>query len=440
MSPARVARLARRGAKLAVVAVLALVGCSSTPAPTAPPSPAVPSVLQPTPPPALSQAPFSAPALDAYVRALMARAQVAGLGLALIRSGQVVHQQSWGVADASTGRALQPDTVVYGASLTKAAFAHLVLQLVDDGTLDLDAPMPVLLKQPLPSYPGFAELADDPHWQQLTLRMLLSHSSGLLNWRWINPDRRLDFKFAPGSRYVYSGEGLQIAQLVVEERTGQPLAALMQSRVFDRFGMASTSMVWQPAWEPRAAVGHRTDGSVVPARRSSRARAAGSMNTTLPDYAAFLAGVLRGEGLSPALQREMLRVQIAIDSPQQFPSHFGGSTDVNRPIGLGAGLGWISYQSPHGPAFFKEGSDDGTNNFALGFSTTGDGLVLLANSANGDKVFFALAEALFRPTCLPWFWMGYIPDDQAQLRRPEARQTPVGPGAQCGVGQGAAAR
>lgn len=424
MSPARWA---------AALGLLALVGCSSTPAPIAP---AVPPL---TPPPALSQAPFSAPALDAYVRALMARAQVAGLSLALIRSGQVVHLQSWGVADASNGRALQPDAVVYGASLTKAAFAHLVLQLVGEGKLDLDAPLPVLLKQPLPSYPGFADLADDPRWQQLTLRQLLSHSGGLLNWRWINADRRLDFKFDPGSRYVYSGEGMQIAQLVVEERTGQPLAALMQARVFDRFGMASTSMVWQPAWEPRAAMGHRTDGSVVPPRRASRARAAGSMNTTLPDYAAFLAGVLRGEGLSPALQREMLRVQIAIDSPQQFPSHFGGSTDVNRPIGLGAGLGWISYQSPHGPAFFKEGNDDGTNNFALGFSTTGDGLLLLANSANGDKVFFALAEALFRPTCLPWFWMGYIPDDQAQLRRPEARQAPLGPGAQCGVAQGASA-
>ena len=72
-----------------------------------------------------------------------------------------------------------------GASLTKAAFAHLVLQLVDDGTLSLDAPITALLRNPLPDYDGFADLRTDPRWQRLTPRMLLSHTSGLLNWRWI---------------------------------------------------------------------------------------------------------------------------------------------------------------------------------------------------------------------------------------------------------------
>ncbi len=153
--------------------------------------------------------------------------------------------------------------------------------------------------------------------------------------------------------------------------------------------------------------------------------AAGSMDTTADDYALFLAGVLRGEGLSQASQQAMLSRQIAIVSPQQFPSHFPGETHVNDNIGLAYGLGWATYQSPLGLAFFKEGNDIGTNNFALGFAASRDGVVLLSNSSRGDRMFFPLVESLFGRTCLPWFWMGYIPFDHENLRRPEAREQPV---------------
>lgn len=401
-----------RNLALMLMTAAVLLACAAVPPPA--PAPAAPQT-----------------ALDEAVAGLMAQARVTGLSLALIRDAQVVELKSYGLADAGSGRALQTDALMYGASLTKPAFAHLVLQLVDEGLFGLDQPIAELLPRPLPELPEFADLAADPRWQRLTLRMLLSHSSGLLNWRWINDDKKLDFKFEPGSRYVYSGEGLQIAQAVVEARSGEPLAALMQRRVFDRFGMVDSSMVWRDELAPRAAMGHRKDGTVLGHRRFGRARAAGSMHTSLPDYARFLAAVLRGEGLSAASQQQMLGAQIAIVSPQQFPSHFGGETEVNRPIDLAAGLGWIRYRSPRGPVFFKEGNDEGTNNFAIGFPAQRDGLLLLANSANADQIFYALVERLFAPSCLPWFWMGYVPHDRAELRSNTARQTPLGPDAAC---------
>lgn len=367
----------------------------------------------------------------AAVDALMARAQVPGLALAVIRDGQVVRREAHGWADRDKGEPLRSDTIMYAASLTKAAFAYLVMQLVDEGVIALDAPLPQQLKKPLPEYADFADLAADERWRAVTPRMLLSHSSGLLNWRWINEDRKLDFKFPPGSRYVYSGEGLQILQLIVEERSGQPLQALMQQRVFDRFGMKNSSMAWREDFAAHAAQGYDKQGQAQGFHRSRRARAAGSMNTTLDDYAAFLAGVLRGEGLSPAAQRQMLGPQIAIVSPQQFPSQWPGETRVNDGIALAGGLGWVVYRSPQGPAFFKEGSDESTNNFALGFPGRRDGLLMLANSANADQIFYPLAEALMGPTCLPWFWMGYIPYDRPELRKPVAREAPLGPGAGC---------
>jgi CubicO group peptidase (beta-lactamase class C family) len=370
-------------------------------------------------------APPARPELDAEMQRLMRAAQVPGLAVAIIENGQVTYRQAYGYANVEKQQALRTDTIMYAASLTKAAFAYMVMQLVDEGVLTLDAPLPTLLKKPLPDYPRFADLKDDPRWQQLTPRMLLTHTSGLLNWRYINDNNKLDFKYPPGSRYVYSGEGLNILQIVVEERTGVPLETLMQQRVFDRFGMRDTSMVWRKEWAGRVTTHYAKDGTVIAHRQRSEARAAGSMDTTIGDYASFMAGVLRAEGLSPAAYKEMLSPQMAIVSPQQFPSHWPGETGLWRRIGLSIGLGWPLYDSPLGPAFFKEGADDGTNNFALGFTRQRNGIVMLSNSSNGNSMFFPAVEHVYGKTCLPWFWMNYIPYDKPELMGLQMRDQPV---------------
>jgi CubicO group peptidase (beta-lactamase class C family) len=369
-------------------------------------------------------------AADAYIAQLMSAAQVPGLAVAVIDDGRVVSERAYGTADRSRGIPLRTDTVMYAASLTKAAFAYLVMQLVDARIVSLDAPLTELLGKPLPDYPDFADLRGDPRWRRLTPRMLLAHTSGLVNWRWINDDTKLDFKFDPGTRYAYSGEGIEILQLVVEERTGQPVADLMRRRVFDRFGMTRTSMTWRPDFDGSEATEYDAQGRPIAHRRRTRARAAGSMDTTLHDYAAFLAGVLRGEGLSAPSADAMLSAQVAIVSPQEFPAQWPGDTEVNRSIGLSYGLGWGVYVSPLGPAFFKEGHDDGTNNFVLGFRGSKGGVVFLSNSGNAEKLFYPAVERLFGKTCLPWFWMGYVPYWRPDLMAPQAREHPVAP---CGT-------
>lgn len=382
------------------------------------------------------------PAFDQAIEALMRSAQVPGLAVAVLRGGQLVYLRGYGVAaPAHEGRPAQPmrtDTVFRAASLTKAVFAWTVVQLAAEGQLDLDQPAVEVLQRPLNAGPGGAtwdDIAGDVRWQRLTLRQLLSHQSGLLNWRWINLNQRLDFKFSPGERYVYSGEGYQLAQHLVEARLGLPLEGLIDERVNRVLGLADQRMRSSPeqaqAWGTRLALPVANDGRVLPLRLSSRVRAAGSMATTPADYAAFLRHVLRREGLSPARHREMLSPQIAIDTPSQFPSHWPGQTDVNRPIALGAGLGWVVYRGPYGRTFFKEGHDDGVSHLALGFADRGDGLLLMSNSNRAEALFWPVVEMLWPASCLPWFWMGLVPDDQAAWRRPEARDTPRGPGPMC---------
>ena len=150
------------------------------------------------------------------------------------------------------------------ASFTKVAFAYMVMQLVDEKVLDLDRPVYQYLPKPLPEYPGYKDLAGDVRYQKITARMLLDHTSGFPNFRFLNDDRKLNINFDPGSRFAYSGEGMQLLQMVVETVTNKPLEELMQERVFRPLGMTRTSMVWQSRFENDYAHAHDEYGRALP--------------------------------------------------------------------------------------------------------------------------------------------------------------------------------
>lgn len=347
--------------------------------------------------------------IDTEVESLMARARTPGLGLALIENGQVVYVHAYGVRDISTGAPLGRDTVMYGASLTKAAFAYMCLQLVDEGRLDLDRPIADYLPKPLTDYEDYADLAADSRWRKFTPRMLLSHTSGMPNFRWLNADEKLDIKFEPGSRYAYSGEGINLMQFVLEEGLRLDVGAEMQRRVFDRFGMTRTSMTWRDDFASNMASGHDEDGKPVGHNARRNVRAAGSMDTTLEDYARFLAGVARGDGLSRSARRELLGEQIRIVSAHQFPSEDPTNAvgDANSRIRLAYGLGWGRWRSPFGTAWFKEGNGSGATNYAICLERGRRCMLLLTNSARGQRLFCALTAALLGPVDMPCEWNGY---------------------------------
>src|SRR5688572_7175918 len=99
-------------------------------------------------------APPSGEIIDARVRELMQREQVQGLALALIDGGKVRHVRAFGFRNAERKLPLTEDTVMYGASVTKAAFAYFVAMLADEGTLGLDQSLAELLPQPSPHIRG----------------------------------------------------------------------------------------------------------------------------------------------------------------------------------------------------------------------------------------------------------------------------------------------
>lgn len=355
--------------------------------------------------------------IDRTVLRLMRAAEVTGVGVTIFNNGKVAYSKAYGLRDVENKLPLTEDSVMAGASFTKVAFSYLAMQLVEDGTLDLDKPVHEYLPKPLPDYAEYRDLAADPRYMKITARMLLSHTSGFPNLRWLNGDHKLNINFEPGSRYAYSGEGVQLLQLVVETISKTPLKDLMQERIFQPLGMSRTSMVSEERFENNYSNGYDEWGRSLGHQQRKTAQAAGSMQTTLRDFTRFMQAVMAGTLMRKSARDLMLSQQIEISSEHQFPTLATSTTGKNKGIRLSYGLGWGLYWSPYGKAFFKEGHDEGFRNYAVVFDELKTGIVIMTNSSNGEGIFKELLETLLRNTFTPIEWEGFTPYTELPARK-----------------------
>ena len=261
-----------------------------------------------------------------------------------------------------------------------------------------------LLPKPLPEYPDYTDLAGDERWRALTPRIVLTHTTGFANFRWLEPDRKLRFHSAPGTRYGYSGEGFYILQLVLEEGLKLDVGAEMQRRLFTPLAMERTSMMWRADFRPDLADGFGADGKLEPHDERSSASAAGSMDTSIEDQAKLWAAIVRGDGLSAASRAEMVRPQAAITSLSQFPSLREEKGGFDTTVALSAGLGVVTFSGARGPGWFKGGHNDWTGNMVICLEATRRCLVMLANDVRAERIYPELARAVLGETAMPWRW------------------------------------
>ena len=370
--------------------------------------------------------PLRGAALDARIARLMKEAKVPGFALAIIEDGKVTSVKAYGKRDVAKDLPLTTDTVMYAASLTKAAFAYATMSLVENGTLALDASIATDLPKPLPDYPKYADLAGDERWRKLTPSILLSHRTGFPNFRFwqpgkaYDPNGKLSFWFDPGTRYGYSGEGINLLQFVLENGKGIDVAGLMKTRLFEPFGMSRTSMTWRLDFAENLAIGYDENGKALGHDQRESVRAAGSMDTTISDFARLVAAMSRGAGLKAATYRTWLTPVTRIRSLRQFPTIGLPDTTDNDAISLGSALGVVTFTSPQGPAFFKGGHDDGTNNLFVCLEKTKTCLLMMSNSSNGESIFPYVIDDVLGRTCFPVYWNGYVRYD-----RPEDKDAAV---------------
>lgn len=356
--------------------------------------------------------------IDDTVTGLMRAAEVPGLALALINHGRVVYLKAYGVRTAGTKQPLTTDSVMVAASLTKVASAYLVMKLVDDHLIGLDKPVVEYLPRPLSDYADWRDLTDDPRYKLITTRMLLSHTAGLNNWRYFDPAHRLRIHYQPGTRYAYCGECFDLLQVVVESVTGKPTEQLMQERVFRPLGMTRTSMLWRSSFESDHADGFDEYRRSLGHQRRATAEAAGSMQTTVTDYSKLVLAILSGRGLSKEAHAQMLGMQIPIVSKFEFPTLSPDNTEEYQGIHLAYGLGVGRYQTPAGPAVFKEGHDEGWRNYFVCHQQQVTCMLVMTNSSNGEGIYSGLLKGLLGDTWNPIDWEGFTPYDKLPPRRP----------------------
>jgi len=361
---------------------------------------------------------ISPPQIDATVTQWMKASRVTGLGIAVLDGGEVVYLKTYGARDTEKHLPLTPDSIMTAASLTKSAFATMVMQLVQEHVIDLDKPVYEYLPKPLPEYPGYKDLAGDPRYKQITMRMLLDHTSGFPNWRRFTDDKKLRIYFAPGSRFAYSGEGIALAQMVVETVTKKSVNELMNGRIFRPLGMNRTSMVWEKRFEDDYANGYDEQGKSLGPERRERGDAAGSMQTTLRDYARFVQAVLSGAILDKKDRETMLSPQTSIGSKHEFPTLSMETTTENNWIHLSYGLGWGLYSTRYGMAFFKEGHDEGWRHYVVCFDKPKIGMLIMTNSSNGEDTYDGLLRAMLADTFTPLEWEGFKPSASDRASRP----------------------
>jgi CubicO group peptidase (beta-lactamase class C family) len=355
----------------------------------------------------------------------MKAAEVPGAAIVILNGGKIVFAKGYGLRDKERNLALTENSVMSGASFTKVVFAYLAMKLVDKGVLELDKPVYEYFPKPLPEYDFYKDLAGDERYKSITARMLLDHTGGFPNFRWLNDDRKLNINFQPGSRFAYSGEGINLLQFVVETITKRPLQDLMQEDVFQPLGMTRSSVVWQARFEDDYANGYDEYGRSLGPLRWKNANAAGSLSTTPLDFARFIQAILDGKGLRTRTWGNMLSAQIPILAKHGFPTLENELTDDNKSIRLSYGLGWGLYWSPRGEAFFKEGHDEGWRNYSVGFRMPKDGMIIMTNSGNGEGIYKELLEKLLADTYTPIEWERFTPYDQLPPRPALKQHTKV---------------
>lgn len=354
--------------------------------------------------------------IDETVKRLMEKANVQGLSLSIINKNQQAYIKSYGFKNIDKNEYLDTSTVLYAASFSKAVFGYLTMKLAQEKVIDLDKPLHKYLSKPISEYEYFSDLKFDDRWKLMTARMCLSHTTGLPNVRWFHPTTGVQdtlgvmkIYFAPGKKYAYSGEGIKLLQLVIEEITKKNVEELAIEKIFRPIGMTRTGYIWYERFDDNYATGHLEDNTLNPKKKRTTPVAGASLVTTISDYTRFIEYLMKQKGLDKKMFKEMISPQIEILSKTQFPPITEETTTENKAINLSYGLGWGLLKCKYGRAFFKEGHDDAWRNYNINFIDKGISIIIITNSANGEFIFKELLETLIGDTFTPWKWEEYFP-------------------------------
>jgi CubicO group peptidase (beta-lactamase class C family) len=251
--------------------------------------------------------------LEARVRQVLNRWPTVGLALGVVRDGRLAYFYGHGFADIATHRPVTEDTVFRIASVTKTVTAIAVMQLWEQGLIDLDAPANDYLR-------AYNLVPARANFGPATVRHLLTHTagirellhpSGLFRMRDLGETVRagrpvpslaafyrgsLRIDAEPGTRFMYTDHGFATLGQIVEDVSGEPLDRYCRERIFDPLGMAHTELVRSERTRSRLATGYelRAGGAHPVADYEVVTAGGGGVYSTPRDMARYLAALLGG--------------------------------------------------------------------------------------------------------------------------------------------------
>jgi CubicO group peptidase (beta-lactamase class C family) len=197
--------------------------------------------------------------VDDFLSSERVASGIPGLAIVIVGGDQIVHTAAFGVADGA-GRAVTADTPFVLASLSKAFTAMCVMQLVDAGRIELDAPVQ--------RYIPWFRVGDEAASSRITIAQLLHHSSGLgaTFWSDVGQDGKAlerfvrglasaGLRFDPGDGYYYSDTNYQVLGFVVQTLTGVPFDQHVEEHIFSPLGMVHSHVLAADASADGAAEG-----------------------------------------------------------------------------------------------------------------------------------------------------------------------------------------
>ncbi|MGW7095757.1 serine hydrolase, partial [Streptomyces sp. NPDC054874] len=317
--------------------------------------------------------------LDAYVRDRLEATGTPGAALAVIEGGRVVHQRGFG--EDARGRAVTPDTPFLWGSVSKPVTGLAVMQQVEAGRVELDAPVRTYL-------PWF-RLAHRDVSDRVTVRHLLTNTSGIpasasgeIADRYDNApgalaDAARDLaKIAPaaepGEVYAYSSAGYAVLGALVEEVSGRPFGAYLHEKVFDPLGMDHAVSTERDFERERVAPGHRSVfGVTVPfdAPYDTSGVPYGHVGGTVRDLARFTLAQLDGGRLDGR------RVLSAKGTAESQRGHI--ESDVDR-FGLGWSVGTLRGTGER--MVWKDGSLPGYDAMVIMLPDSDRAVIVLQNA------------------------------------------------------------
>jgi CubicO group peptidase (beta-lactamase class C family) len=345
-----------------------------------------------------SEDPFAL-ALKERMPALLTSNKVPGAVISCIRNGEVAWTKAFGLADLRTSSPMRPNMVLNHGSDGKVLTAWAMMRLVETGKVELDAPANRYLKR----------------WQirstrfdanGVTPRRLISHTAGLTVHGFKDyeqgvplpslvdmlegknqDDGAVFINWEPGTTNVYSGGGFVIAQMIIEDVSGEPFAEFMRREVAKPLGLSSLEWVWAPGLQRRAPTPYDEEQKEVGYRQLA-SQAIGSEICTVSDFARFVAAAVPGPHNEPP-GRGVLKPETISLMAQTQPN-------ITPSGGLGYGIG-----SGKGEKFLVHaGGNPGWSAFFAISVERRDGYVVANNSSRGGAVNDAVTR-LWLKACRP---------------------------------------